>query len=99
MREQKQLERVAEIESQTALAGKFGIRFGIQTSDVAYLLAELRKRDEALATAKVEALEEAAAKVMGPSDYLADAATCRNIAHDLREAAAQLRAAVTGDGA
>lgn len=37
------------------------------------------------------ALEEAADRVMGPSDVLLDGATCRWIAMELREAAALLR--------
>jgi hypothetical protein len=41
--------------------------------------------------AKAEALDEAAEKVMGPSDVLMDAATCRWIAMELRENAAEMR--------
>ena len=44
-----------------------------------------------VADAKAEALEEAAAKVMGPSDVPLDGATCRWNAMTLRETAAHLR--------
>ena len=44
-----------------------------------------------LSNAKAEALEEAADRVMGPSEYLADRATCHNIANDLRARAAETR--------
>ena len=40
---------------------------------------------------KAQALEEAADSVMGPSDVLVDAATCRWIAMELRERAAAVR--------
>ena len=42
------------------------------------------------AQAKAEALREAADVVLGPSEYLMDAATCRMIAQDLRARAATM---------
>ena len=44
-----------------------------------------------VADAGAKALEDAAAKVMGPSDVLLDGATCRWIAMELRERAAAVR--------
>ncbi|TFD61110.1 hypothetical protein E3T43_01165 [Cryobacterium sp. Hh7] len=46
-------------------------------------------------SAKAEALEEVAVRVLGPSDYLRDASTCRQIANDLRARAAEIREATT----
>ena len=44
-----------------------------------------------VADAKAEALEEAADKIMGPSDVVLDGATCRWNAMALRETATNLR--------
>jgi len=58
-----------------------------------YLKDARRTLEAAAPHIRAQVLEEAAGRVMGPSDVLVDAATCRWIAMELRESAVSERGA------